>query len=175
MKRIALLLCFVVLLGACAGMDYQYQRNMAVNAAGYGLVGAGAAAAIASVTHGNVGQAATIGAVAGAVLGAANTPPPPPQVVSMPQPPPQAQPSPQYPPPAVYAPPPAVYYPPAAVYYPPPAVVYVPPVVYGGYYAPYCGFGGINVTYFGGSYGRGCGYNGYGGGYYRHGYGGRRW
>src|SRR5512136_579609 len=102
MKKIAIIICLVGLLGACAGMDYQYQRNMAVNAAGYGLAGAGAAAAIASVTHGNVGQAATIGAVAGALLGAANTPPPPPQ----------AQPSPQYQPPAVYAPPPAVYYPP---------------------------------------------------------------
>src|SRR5512139_4335885 len=105
MKKISILLLSMCLLGACAGMDYQYQRNMAVNAAGYGLAGAGAAAAIASVTHGNVGQAATIGAVAAAVLGAANTPPPPPQVVSMPQPPPQAQPSPQYPPPTVYYPP----------------------------------------------------------------------
>ena len=74
MKKISILLLAMCLLGACAGMDYQYQRNMAVNAAGYGLAGAGAAAAIASVTHGNVGQAATIGAVAGAVLGAANTP-----------------------------------------------------------------------------------------------------
>src|SRR5512135_3572032 len=140
MKKIAVLLLSVGLLGACAGMDYQYQRNMAVNAAGYGLAGAGAAAAIASVTNGNVGQAATIGAVAGALLGAANTPPPPPRVVSVPQSPPQAQPA---PPPAVYAPPPAVYYPPAVVYYQPPAVVYAPPVVYGGYYAPYCGFGGL--------------------------------
>jgi hypothetical protein len=176
MKKIAILICSVVLLGACAGMDYQYQRNMAVNATGYGLAGAAAGAAIASVTHGNVGQAATIGTVAGAILGAANTPPPPPQVVSLPQ----SQPSPQYPPPAVYPQPPVVYGPPAVAYaYPPvvyaPAPVmyipYIPPIAYGGYYGPYCGFGGLNVTYFGGSYGGGYGHHGYGGGYYRHGSG----
>lgn len=162
MKKILLLLCVAMLFGSCAGMDQQYQRNMAVNAAGYGLAGAGTAAAIASVTHGNVSQAATIGAVAGAVLGAANTPPPPPRVVSSPQPPPQSQPA---PPPPVYAPP-AVYYAPAVVYYPSPTVVYALPVVYGGYCAPYCGFGGINVMYFGGSYWRGHGHRSHYGGYY---------
>ncbi len=173
MKKIVLLLGLIIILGsACAGLDQQYQRNMAVNAAGYGLAGAGAAGAIASVTHGNVGKAATIGGIAGAVLGAANTPPPPPRVVSPPQPP-QSQPAPQAPP-AVYAPPPAVYYPPVVVYYPPPAVLYAPPVVYGGYYAPYCGFGGINVMYFGGNYWRGYKHHGHHRGYDRYCYGRRR-
>ena len=166
MKKIILLLSIVVLLSACAGMDYQYQQNMATNAVGWGLLGAGAGAAIASVTHGNVGQAATIGTVAGAALGATNTPPPTAAYSQM-----TYQPQPQYQPPAVYAPPPVVYAP------PPPVVYYPSPIVYGGYGSPYSGLGGLNVFYSGGNYD----HHGYNGGYYRpgnsgggyrHGYGG---
>ena len=61
MKKTVMLLSLVILISACAGMDYQYQRNMAVNAAGYGLAGAAVGSGIAAVTHGNVGTAAAIG------------------------------------------------------------------------------------------------------------------
>ena len=183
MKKIVMLLSIAALASACAGMDYQHQQNMATNAVGWGLLGAGASAAIASATHGDVGQAATIGTVAGAALGAANTPPPPPAyspVISQPQ-----QPLPSYQPLAVYAPPPVYYAPPPLVYAPAP-VIYAPPVYYGDYYSPYCGLGGLNFFYYGGGYdhcnkGGGGYYHGYGGGYgypnkdgggYRHGYSG---
>jgi hypothetical protein len=76
MTKGVILLSLVLLMSACAGMDYQYQQNMAVNATGYGLAGGAAGAAIASLTHGNVGAGAAIGALSGAILGAANTPPP---------------------------------------------------------------------------------------------------
>ncbi|MCX5896038.1 MAG: hypothetical protein NTZ51_09445 [Proteobacteria bacterium] len=137
MKKMVGLLCLVVLTGACAGMDYQYQRNMAANAAGYGLAGAAVGAGIAAVTHGNVGKAAAIGTVAGAALGAAFTPPPPPRVASSPQP--------YYQPPAVYAPPPVVYA--------PAPVIYAPPPVYGGFWSvPYYMLGGVNFMYYGGGH-----------------------
>jgi len=76
MTRIVILLFLVLSMGACAGMDYRYQQNMAVNATGYGLVGGAAGAAIASLAHGNVGVGAAIGALSGAFLGAVTTPPP---------------------------------------------------------------------------------------------------
>jgi hypothetical protein len=183
MKKIVMLLSIAVLASACAGMDYQHQQNMATNAVGWGLLGAGAGAAIASATHGDVGQAATIGTVAGAALGAANTPPPSPAyspVVSQPQPP-----VPQYQPSAVYAPPPVVYASPPVVYAPAP-MLYAPPIVYRDYYSPYCGLGGLNFIYYGGNdyhcnnggggyrhgYSGGYGHNGKGGGGYRYGYNG---
>ena len=57
-------------------MDYRYQQNMAVNATAYGLAGGATGAAIASLTHGDVGAGAAIGALYGAFLGAVTTPPP---------------------------------------------------------------------------------------------------
>jgi len=75
MKKTLLILSLAVLMAACAGMDQQYQRNMAVNAAGYGIVGSAVGAGIAAATHGSVGAGAGIGAAAGALLGAAGTPP----------------------------------------------------------------------------------------------------
>ena len=60
MKTAALFLS-VVLLSGCAGMDYQYQNNMAANAAGYGLAGAATGAILGAATGGNVGAAAAIG------------------------------------------------------------------------------------------------------------------
>ena len=165
MKQIAPLLSIVILFSACAGMDYRHQENMATNAVGWGLLGAGAGAAIASATHGDVGQAATLGAVAGAALGAANTPPPAPAyspVISQPQPP-----LPQYQPSAIYAPPPVYYASPPVVYAPAP-ILYAPPPYYRDYYNPYYGLGGLNITYYGGDYVH-CNT---GGGGYRHGYGG---
>ena len=50
-----------VFMTACAGMDQQYQRNMAVNATGYGIVGSAVGAGIAAATHGSVGAGAGIG------------------------------------------------------------------------------------------------------------------
>jgi hypothetical protein len=76
MIKVVIPLSLVLLMSACAGMDYRYQQNMAVNATGYGLAGGAAGAAIASLTHGNVGVGAAIGALSGAVLGTVNTPPP---------------------------------------------------------------------------------------------------
>ena len=174
MKKIVMLLSIAVLASACAGMDYQHQQNMATNAVGSGLLGAGASAAIASATHGDVGQAATIGTVAGAALGAANTPPPSPAyspVISQPQ-----QPLPSYQPSAVYAPPPVVYASPPVVYAPAP-MLYAPPPYYRDYYNPYYGLGGLNFIYYGGDYDHcntgGGGYrHGYSGGYGHHGKGG---
>jgi hypothetical protein len=163
MKKIVPLISIVVLVSACAGMDYRYQENMATNAAGWGLLGAGAGAAIASATHKDVGQAATLGAVAGAALGAANTPPPSPAyspVISQPQPP-----VPQYQPSAVYAPPPVYYASPPVVYAPAP-ILYAPPPYYRDYYNPFYGLGGINIAYYDGDKGH-CYKNG---GSYYHGY-----
>ena len=62
MKKVIMLLSIVVLMTACAGMDQQYQRNMAVNATGYGIVGSAVGAGIAAATHGSVGAGAGIGA-----------------------------------------------------------------------------------------------------------------
>lgn len=86
MKKTLLILSLAVLMTACAGMDQQYQRNMAVNAAGYGIVGSAVGAGIAAATHGSVGAGAGIGAAAGALLGAAGTPPPPGRYASAPAP-----------------------------------------------------------------------------------------
>ena len=155
----------VVLVSACAGMDCRYQENMATNAVGWGLLGAGAGAAIASSTHGDVGHAATLGAVAGAALGTANTPPASPAyspVISQSQPP-----VPQYQTSAVYAFPHVYYASPPVVYAPAP-MLYAPPSFYRDYYNPYYGLGGLNTTYYGGDYDH-CNT---GGGGYRYGYNG---
>ena len=182
MKQIAPFLSIVILFSACAGMDYRHQENMATNAVGWGLLGAGAGSAIASATHGDVGQAATLGAVAGAALGAANTPPPAPAyspVVTQPQ-----SPLTQYQPSAIYAPPPVYYASPPVVYAPAP-ILYAPPPYYRDYYNPFYGLGGINITYYDGYNdhcykNRGNYYHGYRSGYsnggkyygnYRHRYG----
>jgi hypothetical protein len=153
MKKTLLILSLAVLMTACAGMDQQYQRNMAVNAAGYGIVGSAVGAGIAAATHGSVGTGAGIGAAAGALLGAAGTPPPPGQYASAP------------PAPYPYQAYPSTYYyacpPPPVVYYGAP-VVYAPvPVFYGGwgYYGGPRYYGGYR-GYYGGH-----GYRGYGGGY----------
>jgi hypothetical protein len=103
MKKTLLILSLLVLMTACAGMDQQYQRNMAVNATGYGIVGSAVGAGIAAATHGSVGAGAGIGAAAGALLGAAGTPPPPGQYASAP---PAPYPYQAYPP-TYYAYPPA--------------------------------------------------------------------
>lgn len=76
MQKIALLIISVVFLSGCAGMEPQYQRNMAQNAGLWGIIGAGTGAAVAAVTGGKVGKAAVLGGIAGAALGAANTPSP---------------------------------------------------------------------------------------------------
>jgi len=76
MKKTVVLLLLGLSMSSCAGMDYRYQQNMAVNATAYGLAGGAFGAAIASLTHGDVGAGAAIGAVYGAFLGAVTTPPP---------------------------------------------------------------------------------------------------
>jgi hypothetical protein len=76
MKKALVLLLLGLSMSSCAGMDYRYQQNMAVNATTGGLVGGAAGAAIASLTHSDVGAGAVIGAIYGAFLGAIFTPPP---------------------------------------------------------------------------------------------------
>ncbi|WAC08103.1 MAG: hypothetical protein OS130_02595 [Thermodesulfobacteriota bacterium] len=76
MKKVLVLFLIVVFMSACAGMDYRYQQNMALNATAGGLVGGAGGAAIASLAHGDVGAGAAIGAIYGAFLGAITTPPP---------------------------------------------------------------------------------------------------
>jgi hypothetical protein len=75
MRKAVVLLLIVLFMSACAGMDYRYQQNMAVNATAGGLMGGAAGAAIASLAHGDVGTGAAIGAIYGAFLGAITTPP----------------------------------------------------------------------------------------------------
>jgi hypothetical protein len=140
MKKLYILLSLAVLMTACAGMDQQYQSNMAVNATGYGIVGSAVGAGIAAATHGSVGTGAGIGAATGALLGAAGTPPPPGQYASAAAP---------YP---YQAYPPTYAYPNGYYSYGPP-VVYAPfPVFYGGYRGYYGGHG---------YYGHGGGYRGW--------------
>lgn len=58
----------------CAGMPKQDQENMAANAGIWGAIGAAGSAGIAAATGHAAGPAAVIGGVAGALLGASNTP-----------------------------------------------------------------------------------------------------
>lgn len=74
MKRIFLIGLILFLVAGCAGMEIADQKNMGKNAALYGVIGAGAGAAISAVTHGKVGKTAVLTGIGGAVLGALNTP-----------------------------------------------------------------------------------------------------
>ena len=71
-----LFLCMFFVLTGCAGMNSEYQRNMVTNASLWGAIGAATGAGIAAATGGNPGKAAILGGIAGAYLGAGNTPPP---------------------------------------------------------------------------------------------------
>lgn len=77
MKKIVLSIMLVVCayyLVGCAGMPMQDQRNMGTNAAIWGAIGAGSGALIAAATGGNPVKGAVVGGLAGAGLGAINTP-----------------------------------------------------------------------------------------------------
>ena len=163
MKKVISIVAIVFLTGACAGMDQQYQRNMATNAAGYGVAGAVVGAGIAAATHGNIGRGAAIGAGTGALLGAAGTPPPRYQVAQAYGQPPTST----NPPVVVYdQPPEVIYVEPPPVYYAPPPVYYAqPPVYYGNSWGGYYG-GRYYGDYWGGYYGGRGYYDGHRGGYY---------
>ncbi len=72
----AIVISALLTLSGCAGMDGQLQKNTAVNSLIWGTIGAGAGAAIAAVTKGNVARGAVMGGLAGAAAGAYNTPVP---------------------------------------------------------------------------------------------------
>ncbi len=73
LSLLALLVVFIFVAG-CAGMSKPYQRNMEKNAALWSVIGAATGAGIAIATHGAVGDVAILGGIAGAYLGAGNTP-----------------------------------------------------------------------------------------------------
>lgn len=71
-----MLVILSVLFAGCAGMDGQLQGNAAVNSLIWGTIGAGTGVAISAVTGGNIARGAVIGGLAGAGIGALNTPKP---------------------------------------------------------------------------------------------------
>lgn len=76
MRNICLMLVAIATMAVvgCAGMPMQDQQNMTKNAVTWGALGAAGSAGIAAATGHAAGPAAAIGGVAGALLGAANTP-----------------------------------------------------------------------------------------------------
>ena len=77
MKKTVLLLIVGICMycfGGCAGMSTQDQRNMGINAVIWGGIGAATGGLISAATGGDPVKGAIVGGIAGAGLGALNTP-----------------------------------------------------------------------------------------------------